>query len=995
MFRIYLAILYLAAVSAFAQPADTAARLRQLFSNPPSSYRPMPLYVWNGEMTEAGIDRSLAEFKAQGFGGVFIHPRPGLITEYLSDRWFALCRYTLDRGKNMGLEVWLYDENSYPSGFAGGHVPAEMPESYEHGQGLRLTKAPTSPGGCKVEVGGYCFELAYYPKTSWHAGYSYVDLLKPGVTQKFIDVTMKGYERAYGKELGTSVPGIFTDEPEISAPGRNTMRWTPDLFEQFRKRWGYDLHPLLPALFEETGDWRKVRHDYYALLLDLFIERWSKPWHEYTTAKGLKWTGHYWDHGWPNPDYGPDNMAMYAWHQMPGIDLLFNQFDEEKGDQFGDVRIPRELASVANQLGLRRTLSETYGGGGHELRFEDMKRLGDWQYALGVNFTNPHLSFQTMMGARKYDYPQTFSYHSPWWPHFRAVSDYFSRLSVALSAGEQRNRVLVIEPTTTGWMYASRGAADPRLRAIESAFRPFLNRLEARQVEYDLASERILRDHANADGSRFVVGKRDYDLVILPPGMENLEQHTFQLLRDYLGGGGKLISFVDPPARLDGALSDEPRTLATQRGWARVETTDAIPAPEGFESIQGKLLHQRRVLKDGELLFFVNYSLEARASATATAPRAQLIQLDPNNGRAPLYPGRTQRGRMSFSVDLPPGGSLLLLSTDGAVTGSQPEAAARHTAGVPVTPQTPLTARRIEPNVLRIDYCDVDLGGRKLKDQYFYTAQETVFKHFGVGTNPWNSAVQYKTAIVDKYKFAPDSGFEAAFRFQVASGVERTGMAAIVERPELWSVAINGKPVQQREGAWYVDTAFGVYDIGAYVVDGGNTVTLTAKPMTIHTELEPVHIVGRFSVTPQSVGFRIEPEIPLSFGSWKTQGLPFYWQTAGYRASWKLRRDKPAAVRLGKWFGSVAEVRVNGKHAGVIGWQPYELDISPLVRDGDNEVEVVVYGSMQPLFGPHHGKIQPGLVSPGSFRHGPPSPPAGHDYRQLDYGLFESFTVLQ
>jgi len=38
------------------------------------------------------------------------------------------------------MELWIYDENSYPSGFAGGHVPDQMPESYNQGQGIRIVK---------------------------------------------------------------------------------------------------------------------------------------------------------------------------------------------------------------------------------------------------------------------------------------------------------------------------------------------------------------------------------------------------------------------------------------------------------------------------------------------------------------------------------------------------------------------------------------------------------------------------------------------------------------------------------------------------------------------------------------------------------------------------------------------------------------------------------------------------------------------------------------
>ena len=56
---------------------------------------------------------------------------------------------------------------------------------------------------------------------------------------------------------------------------------------------------------------------------------------------------------------------------------------------------------MANQLGLPRTLCEAYGAGGWDLRFEDMKRIGDWLYVLGVNTLDQHLSYVTIRGARK------------------------------------------------------------------------------------------------------------------------------------------------------------------------------------------------------------------------------------------------------------------------------------------------------------------------------------------------------------------------------------------------------------------------------------------------------------------------------------------------------------------------------------------------------------------------------------------------------------------
>lgn len=127
------------------QAGDGFASIAESFKNPPSEYRTFPFAVWNDKMSEEGIDRQLEDMKAQGCGGVIIHPRPGLITEYLSDEWFSLYKHAVSKAESLGMEIWIYDENSYPSGFAGGHVPARMPESYDLGEGLALTKTDILP----------------------------------------------------------------------------------------------------------------------------------------------------------------------------------------------------------------------------------------------------------------------------------------------------------------------------------------------------------------------------------------------------------------------------------------------------------------------------------------------------------------------------------------------------------------------------------------------------------------------------------------------------------------------------------------------------------------------------------------------------------------------------------------------------------------------------------------------------------------------------------
>jgi hypothetical protein len=985
---------------------ESSADLRRRFANPPAKYRTMPFFVWNGEVTPADIDKHLAEYQAQGIGGFFVHPRVGLITPYLSERWFEMYRYLVEKAKKMGFEVWIYDENPFPSGVAGGLVPAEMPESYNEGSGLVLRQLDSRPAGadrkCKVlleKPGGACdcFEVAYYQGSG---GRRYVDLIRPGVTEKFLEITMRGYEQNLGGEFGKTIPGVFTDEPNIAPPGRSALRWTPDFFAQFEKRRGYDVRPLLTAMFEESGDWRKVRHDYQLTLLELFIERWSKPWHDYTEKKGLQWTGHYWEHGWPAVNDGPDNMAMYAWHQLPGIDLLFNQYDEEKGDQFGDVRIVKELSSVANQFGRKRSLSETYGGSGWELRFEDMKRLGDWEYVLGVNFMNQHLTYQTLAGVRKYDWPQSFGYQEPWWKHYRVLANYFARLSVALSAGEQVNRIVVLEPTSSAWMYAKAGQGEnPSLAQVEKIFRPFMNQLETLQAEYDLGCENIIKDHGRIDGRKFVIGRRAYDVVVLPPGTENLESPTVALLKEFLQGGGVVLSFAGVPERVDGAESSQLLETALRYAPQWIKTT-SLEDPAARERIfsgdfavtSGKLYHQRRRLADGELLFFVNSSLETPASASVHLAGRGLTQFDPFTGECSPYPARIEKSRLVFSVDLPPAGSLLLVVSNRGATYSPNKAVSKQQ---PVEAAGPLTVQRISANVLRIDYCDLKLGDTIQEDLPVHQAMEKAFQHFGFQRNPW-WGTQFKTEFLDQDHFPPESGFEAAFHFNLEGSVQTKGMQAVVERPRLWHVLVNGVEIPSLPDAWWLDTSFGLYDIGSLVHPGTNTITLKAQPMSVHAEIQPVYLLGDFGVVSTAKGFQIVPARDLSLGMWKDQALPFYSDSVAYRQAFQLdRRQGSFKVRLGKWLGTVAEIKANGQSAGIIGWAPYELDVSKFLKKGHNEIEVLVQGSLKNLLGPHHGKFNPGLIGSWLWRTAPEHTPPGSQYNLIGYGLFEDFQLVE
>jgi hypothetical protein len=540
------------------------------------------------------------------------------------------------------------------------------------------------------------------------------------------------------------------------------------------------------------------------------------------------------------------------------------------------------------------------------------------------------------------------------------------------------------------------------LAGVEGAFRPFLNRLEALQTEYDLGGENILKDYGRIEGRRFVVGKRAYEVVVLPPGTENLDGATVALLAQYLAAGGAVLSFVDGPGRVDGAESNRLSDLAARHAsqWLRASSLDDPIAKDllltkDFAALSGKLYHQRRRLSDGELLFFVNSSLEAPARAEVTVSGQGLTRFDAIAGEISPYPARVENGRLVFSVELPPAGSLLVVASE-TVPGSHPVSAGpRAGGGAEVPTHNPLTVKRVAPNVLRIDYCDLKLGGPLQQDLWFHEAMEKVFQHYGFPGNPW-LGTQFKAEFLDRDRFPPDSGFEATFRFEIDESVSAGALEAVIERPQLWRVSVNGAPVSARPGAWWLDASFGVYPIGAHLRPGANSITLKAQPMSVHAEIQPIYVLGEFGVAAQPKGFRIVAARELSTGAWKDQGLPFYSDAVVYRRVYEIGPGaRPYKIRLGKWLGTVAEVRVNGEPAGIVGWPPYELEVTKYLRSGPNAIEVLVYGSLKNLLGPHLHKYNPGLVGSWLWRYAPEHTPPGSTYDLIGYGLFEDFQLLE
>src|SRR5690625_4678092 len=249
-----------------------------LYVKPTNEYRGKPFWCWNGKLEKEELIRQIHILKEMGFGGFFMHSRTGLQTEYLGDEWFDLINTCAEEAEKLGMEAWIYDEDRWPSGTAGGIVTKEprfrlkfirlkvlTPEEFEWSEETiaafscelddfkaynvaRLTKDEQIDIQENQKI--LHFSIEEMAKESFYNGYTYVDTLNREATDQYLKLTHEKYKSKSGKHLGKAIKGIFTDEPHrgslmdgfgIQNQDKQWLSpWTYKLFNAFKDKYGYD-----------------------------------------------------------------------------------------------------------------------------------------------------------------------------------------------------------------------------------------------------------------------------------------------------------------------------------------------------------------------------------------------------------------------------------------------------------------------------------------------------------------------------------------------------------------------------------------------------------------------------------------------------------------------------------------------------------------------------------------------------------------------------------
>ena len=552
------------------------------FVTPDASYAPVYVWVWNDVCSCDIIDQQLAEMQNLGIRAFYILPEPkgfrpdsmptNLEPDYLTDEFFALSVYAIEKGKSLGMNCWIYDEGGWPSGGACGKVMKDHPEYGR--QTLECYERSFSAGEVYKKSAHDVLAAFINEKEIIEEGYrflddsvvteyvaeketngNYPDLLNKNATDYFIKITHEKYASAMKNALGEIVTAVFTDEPKAPAGAFNS-----ELAEKYEATYGESILPHLPLVAERvapTAENAYILHRWYDLCSRIFCDNFMLPCKKWANAHGMAFTGHMdKDHDPLGCIEGGGNfnlMRALRCFDIPGIDIIWRQLYPEKRimniDEMNAYNgfFPRYASSAAAQNGTKLAMSEIFGVAGPGISYDVMQYTVGYQAVRGINVFNP---FNFPLGRKGQLLAQelpVFTENQVYYSCLGQFNRYTERLSYISSLGERVCETALYYPVCDfqGGLNAESVAKD---------FDVLGRALEDMLVDFDIVDDDVIQTASGLDKGFVCVGKAKYRNVIIPEGAF-IPPETQKALNRFISYGGRVsndIKGLKPVIQVDG-----------------------------------------------------------------------------------------------------------------------------------------------------------------------------------------------------------------------------------------------------------------------------------------------------------------------------------------------------------------------------------------------------------------------------------------------------------
>ena len=575
----------------------------------------MPFWWWTGDNLD--VDRMIGQVKElhkKGISGVQVnyshYDTPGMPTEQgepaiFSDAWWKVySRISAACAKlNMGIGMSTYTQD-WPDGATNlfYRLFYRKPElnalQLETGERQRLRGGETRTLACaadqnavrayrivngKLQRGGV--DLASFVKdgkVTWTAPdgeweiWTFLSVRQSGTLNPLLvgsgDTVIRGYFQQFeDHNAGKSSKGLnyfFNDELTI---GVGKYAWNPDFATEFRRRKGYDLMEVLPAMWSDLGSVTpKVRTDYADVRMALMEERYFQPIFNWHNSRQIIFACDPGSRGLRPNEFG-DYFRAIRWYTAPGHDTPSGRASLLKG---------KVSSSIANLYQRQRVWLEGYHSLGWGATPELLMFATRENYLYGCNLLNLHGLYYTTYGSYWEWAPPDYHFRMPYWAHMDSFLRYFERLSYLLSQGHFVSDVAVLYPVAP-YEAEMDGNKDGE-KATKTTF-DLGSRLMAAGINFEFIDNDSLA-RATVENGRLVVkdAGASYQALVFAD-LKAVRWPSIEKAAAFSQAGGHIFNVGILPIASDRAGCDDPELMAmNQRAFKPecqfAQTVDAVEA---------------------------------------------------------------------------------------------------------------------------------------------------------------------------------------------------------------------------------------------------------------------------------------------------------------------------------------------------------------------------------------------------------------------------------
>ena len=371
------------------------------------------------------------------------------------------------------------------------------------------------------------------------------------------DQAFKGFDLSY-------LRAFFNDSYEVD-DARGQANWTPGLFDEFKKRRGYDVREHLPALFgkDEPEANRRVLYDYRATIDELILHNFTEVWKKWGASRGKMVRNQ--SHGSP-----ANTLDLYSAVDIPeteGVSILRFKFATSAANVSGKPLVAAESATWLNEHFL-----SSWG---------DVKKAIDLYFLGGVN----HIVYHgTAYSPKEAPWPGWLFYAAvhfqptnPQWNHFSTLNQYITRVQSFLQNSKPDNDVLLYYPLPDKYAEPGRDLLqhfDGMERNFENSdFERVSERLIDKGYSFDFFSDRQLQAFKPL-GRNIQTGGHTYQTILLP-ATKLIPDASFQKLLELVTSGATILIYKDMPNDIPGWHNLESRRKAFQNQLAQLRFSDS------------------------------------------------------------------------------------------------------------------------------------------------------------------------------------------------------------------------------------------------------------------------------------------------------------------------------------------------------------------------------------------------------------------------------------